>query len=107
MNIEFDNTALERGMTQKQLSAETGIKASVLSETINGKRSVSLSVAIALEKALDIPADIWMNMLCECIVILRKGCKGSSNFCAPFGWLRRAICLGRENLLPRQGAKIP
>ena len=51
-----------RGMTQKQLAAETGIKTSVLSETINGKRSVSLSVAIALEKALDIPADIWMNM---------------------------------------------
>lgn len=52
----------ERGMTQKQLAAETGIKASVLSETINGKRSISLSVAIALEKALNIPADIWMNM---------------------------------------------
>lgn len=52
----------ERGMTQKQLAAETGIKTSVLSETINGKRSVSLNVAVALEKALDIPADIWMNM---------------------------------------------
>ena len=52
----------ERGMTQKQLAEETGIKTSVLSETINGKRSVSLSVAVALEKALDIPADVWMNM---------------------------------------------
>ena len=52
----------ERGMTQKQLADETGIKASVLSETINGKRSVSLNVAVALEKALGIPADIWMNM---------------------------------------------
>ena len=52
----------ERGMTQKQLAAETGIKASVLSETINGKRSVSLNVAVALEKAFDIPADIWMNL---------------------------------------------
>ena len=45
----------ERGMTQKQLADETGIKASVLSETINGKRSVSLNVAVALEKALGIP----------------------------------------------------
>ena len=35
---------------------------SVLSETINGKRSVSLNVAVALEKALGIPADIWMNL---------------------------------------------
>ena len=52
----------ERGMTQKQLAAETGVKASVLSETINGKRSVSLNVAVALEKALGISADIWMNM---------------------------------------------
>lgn len=52
----------ERGMTQKQLAAETGIKPSVLSETINGKRSLSLNVALALEKALGIPADIWMNM---------------------------------------------
>ena len=52
----------ERGMTQKQLATETGIKASVLSETINGKRNVSLSVAIALEKAFGIPADIWMSM---------------------------------------------
>ena len=34
----------------------------MLSETINGKRSVSLSVAVALEKVLSIPADIWMNL---------------------------------------------
>ena len=40
----------------------TGIKPSVLSETIHGKRSVSLNVAIALEKALGIPAEIWMNL---------------------------------------------
>ena len=52
----------ERGITQKQLAEQTGIKPSVLSETVNGKRSVSLSVAVALEKALGIPADIWMNM---------------------------------------------
>lgn len=52
----------ERGLTQKQLAEQTGIKPSVLSETINGKRSVSLNVALALEKAFDIPADIWMNL---------------------------------------------
>ena len=49
-------------MTQKQLATATGIKPSVLSETINGKRSASLSVAMALEKELGIPAEIWMNM---------------------------------------------
>ena len=52
----------ERGITQKQLSEQTGIKPSVLSETINGKRSISLSMAVALEKSLGIPADIWMNL---------------------------------------------
>lgn len=52
----------ERGITQKQLAAQTGIKPSVISETINGKRNISLHMAVALEKALGIPADIWMNM---------------------------------------------
>ena len=52
----------ERNMTQKQLTAESGIKASVLSETINGKRSVSLNVAVAIEKVLGVPADVLMNM---------------------------------------------
>lgn len=51
-----------RGMTQKQLANETGIKPSVLSETINGKRSISLNMAAAFEKVLDIPVDMWMNM---------------------------------------------
>ena len=52
----------ERNLTQKELSQMTGIKPSVLSETINGKRSVSLNVAVALEKALDIPVEVWMNL---------------------------------------------
>ena len=52
----------ERKMTQKLLAEQTGIKASVLSETINGKRSVSLSVAFAIEKVLGVPADVLMNM---------------------------------------------
>ena len=37
----------ERRMTQKQLAEETGIKTSVLSETINGKRkTVSVTIPI-------------------------------------------------------------
>ena len=56
------NELKERNMTQKELSELTGIKPSVLSETINGKRSVSLNVAVALEKALNIPAEFWMNL---------------------------------------------
>lgn len=52
----------ERGMTQKRLAAEMSVKPSVLSETVNGKRAISLNMALALEKALGIPAEIWMNM---------------------------------------------
>ena len=52
----------ERKLTQKQLALETGIKSSVLSETINGKRPVSKNMALALEQTLGIPADIWMNL---------------------------------------------
>ena len=52
----------EHNMTQKQLAEQSGIKPSVLSETVNGKRAVSLNMALALEKTLGIPADIWMNL---------------------------------------------
>ena len=52
----------ERHMTQKQLATAAGIPTSVLSETINCKRSVSMSVALALEKVLEIPAEVWMNL---------------------------------------------
>ena len=52
----------ERKLTQKQLALETGIKPSVLSDTINGKRPVSKNMALALEQTLGIPADIWMNL---------------------------------------------
>ena len=44
----------ERGLTQKMLSEQTGIKPSVLSETINGKRPVSLNVAVALGKLAEL-----------------------------------------------------
>ena len=52
----------ERGMTQKQMAEAVGIPASVLSETIHGKRAVSKNMALALQRVLDIPAEIWMNM---------------------------------------------
>jgi addiction module HigA family antidote len=52
----------ERGLTQKQLAMDTGIKPSVISETINGKRSVSVKTAAALESVLGIPAEYWLNL---------------------------------------------
>lgn len=52
----------ERHMTQKALALETGIKPSVLCDTIHGKRPVSITVAKALEKTLGIPTYIWINL---------------------------------------------
>ena len=52
----------ERKMTQKELAELTGIKPSILSETINGKRSISLNMATALETVLGIPTTLWMNL---------------------------------------------
>lgn len=51
-----------RKMTQKQLSKKTGIQQSVLSETINCKRPISLSLALALEKCFEISAEYWLNL---------------------------------------------
>lgn len=51
-----------RKMTQKQLAQLAGIAESVLSEIVNGKRSISINTAIALEKAFEIPADYWVNL---------------------------------------------
>ena len=53
---------IERKMTQKELAELTGIKPSILSETINGKRSISLNMATALESVLGIPTTLWMNL---------------------------------------------
>lgn len=52
----------ERKMTQKKLSELTGIKSPIISDTIKGKRSISINMAAKLEDALGIPAHIWMNM---------------------------------------------
>lgn len=62
----------ERNMTRKQLSEMTGITTSVLSDTINGKRGISLSVALAIEKAIDIPAEMLMTMQSQYDVDMAK-----------------------------------
>ncbi|MBR5659928.1 MAG: HigA family addiction module antidote protein [Bacteroidales bacterium] len=51
-----------RGITQKQLSVLSGISPSIISETIKGRRSVSLNMAFGLEKSLGIPAEMWLNL---------------------------------------------
>lgn len=52
----------ERGLTQKQLAAMTGLSTTVISELVRAKRSVTTEIATSLEKALGIPVAMWMNL---------------------------------------------
>lgn len=50
------------GITQKQLAERTGISYSIISEIIHGKRLVSVEYAMLLDAALNIDADMLINM---------------------------------------------
>ena len=52
----------ERGLTQQQLAEKLRVSQPLLSEIINHKRRVSLEMALKLEDALGIPAEIWLNL---------------------------------------------
>ncbi|MBQ0069476.1 MAG: HigA family addiction module antidote protein [Bacteroidales bacterium] len=52
----------ERGITQKAFADMIGMRASHLNELINGKRSITITIADKLEKALGIDSISWMNL---------------------------------------------
>lgn len=52
----------ERGISQRDFAAQTGMQPTHLNEIIKGKRSVNVDIAIAFEKALGISAQTWMNL---------------------------------------------
>lgn len=52
----------ERGLTQKTFAEQTGLQRSHLSELINGKRPMTISIADRLEDALGIDSQSWMNL---------------------------------------------
>ena len=58
MEAELD----ERGLTQRAFADTIGIQYSHLNEFIKGKRSMSPTLALKLEKALGIPAQGWMRI---------------------------------------------
>ncbi|MBX3164504.1 MAG: HigA family addiction module antidote protein [Bacteroidetes bacterium] len=51
-----------RGLTQRKVAEDMGISPTMLNEIITGKRNITTSVAIKLEKALDINALFFLNM---------------------------------------------
>ena len=66
----------ERGIKQKDLAARIGVLPSHLNELIKGKRSFTVTIAMALEKELGIPYDFWMRMQYgyehDCLVIAQR-----------------------------------
>ena len=52
----------ERGITQRAFAAQTGMRPSHLSELINGKRNITISIADKLQEALGIDSQSWVNM---------------------------------------------
>ena len=50
-----------RGMTQKELAERMGMQASNLSRLLKGE-NITTPIAQKLEKALGIPADVWMRL---------------------------------------------
>jgi len=51
-----------RGMKQVELAAELGLSKSEMSLIIHGKRSITIPIAIKLERLFKIDAEIWMNI---------------------------------------------
>lgn len=51
-----------RNLTQTKLAESIGVSLSLLNEIIKGKRGVNTKMALLLEAALDIPADLLLNL---------------------------------------------
>ncbi|MGI6650127.1 MAG: HigA family addiction module antidote protein [Syntrophomonadaceae bacterium] len=52
----------DRGMSQRELAARTGVTESYISSVVNCQKAISVSFAKKLEYALDIDASFWINL---------------------------------------------
>ncbi|MDD7389226.1 MAG: HigA family addiction module antitoxin [Lachnospiraceae bacterium] len=52
----------ERGISQVELAALTGVSPAYVSNVIAGKKNISAKFAFALEYALDVPKSFWLNL---------------------------------------------
>ena len=51
-----------RGLTQARVAESIGVRPSLLNEIIKGKRAVNTEISLLLEAALNIPADMLLNL---------------------------------------------
>lgn len=49
-----------RGMTQKALAQAMGRPPQLVNEIVHGKKTITADTALQLERALDIPAYLWL-----------------------------------------------
>lgn len=49
-------------ISQKEFAQSIDMQVTMLNEIIKGKRTITADIAVMLEKALDIPADFWVNL---------------------------------------------
>ena len=52
----------ERGITQVELAARTGVSPAYVSNVIAGKKDISSNFAMGLEYALGVPKSFWLNL---------------------------------------------
>jgi len=51
-----------RTMTQVELAAQMGRPVQAVNEIINGKKAITAGTALELEKALGVPAHVWVTL---------------------------------------------
>ncbi|MDE7402693.1 MAG: HigA family addiction module antidote protein [Muribaculaceae bacterium] len=51
-----------RSLTQAKLAESIGIKPSLLNEIIKGKRAINTEIALLIEAAMNIPAELLLNL---------------------------------------------
>ena len=51
-----------REMTQKQLALAMGRPPQAINEIVRGKKAITAETALQLERVLEIPAHLWMNL---------------------------------------------
>lgn len=52
----------DRGISQAELAASTGVSAAYVSNVISGKKDISSNFAFALEYSLGVPKSFWLNL---------------------------------------------
>jgi len=76
----------ERNLTQAKLAAQIGVSPSLLNEVIKAKRAVNTELALLLEAALGIKADLWLKLQADYNMQIAKS---DSSFMARLANIRR------------------